>query len=125
MREGRVGQLIKTVAIVAIVYSAFCLLAAAIFALIVRSLAPSSGIIVGFNWVIKCVGLVLCGLFFVRGERTLLRGAASGVFATLICMILFGLIGGFSVTPFFLLELLFSAVVCGGASRLGSYFRKD
>ncbi len=124
MREG-LRHFLRAAGIVSVVYTGFCLFFTAIFALIVQAVAPSGGVIVGVNLAIKTVGLILCGLFLVRGERALLCGAGAGGCGCVVCMILFGVIGGFSVSAFFFLELLLSAIVCGGAARLGSYFRKD
>lgn len=121
--EGFWGRAIKEVLLAAVVGTVFCLLAVALFAVFVRAYAPADTVIVFCNQFIKCAGAFGGAFFFVRAERSLFKGMASGTAMLLLSTVLFGLIGGFRFTPWFALELLLSCVfgalgaVCGGKTR--------
>ena len=103
----------------------FCLFAAAIFAVFVRAYAPTDVTITVVNQILKCLGIFGCSLIFIRKERSLFKGAASGVLALLIGTLVFGLIGGFHVKVIFLLELLLGAIFGGLGAVCGGKLRKD
>ncbi|MDE6274038.1 MAG: hypothetical protein K2L87_03215, partial [Clostridiales bacterium] len=58
---GAIGQTLLT----AVIVTAFCLFALALFAVFVRAFAPSDGVITAVNWCIKCVGIFLFSLIFI------------------------------------------------------------
>ena len=101
----------------------FSLFAAAAFAVIVRAYAPSDITISIVNQILKGVGSFLFSLLFVRRDRALFKGMAAGVLALFFTTLIFGLIGGFRMTAFFLIELLLAAIfgaigaLCGGKLR--------
>ena len=103
----------------------FSLFAAALFAVFVRAYAPSGVTIAIVNQILKCLGIFVCTLIFVRRERALFKGAAAGALALLCSALVFGLIGGFHITAFFLLELLLTALFGGLGAICGGKFRKD
>lgn len=110
----------------ALVYTAYCLFAMAIFAVIVRACAPGDGVITGVNWGIKCVGALVCGLLLIRKERALFKGAAAGLLGVILTTFAFAAIGGgFHVTALYPVELLVCAVLCGLGALLGGKLRKE
>ena len=112
-------------ALAALTAAIFCLFAATIFAVFVRAYAPSDVTITVVNQVLKCVGIFLCTLIFIRRERALFKGAAAGVVALLVGTLIFGLIGGFHLSAIFLLELLLAALFGGLGAVCGGKMRKE
>ncbi len=113
------------VALAAAFAAVFYLLAAALFAVIVKAYAPSQTAIVAVNWAIKGAGAFAFPLIFVRKGRALFKGLAAGALACVLAMLLFGAIGGFHVTAFFPLELLFCAALGGLGAIFGVKLRKE
>ena len=103
----------------------FSLFAAALFAVFVRAYAPSGVTITIVNQILKCAGVFVCSLIFIRRERALFKGAAAGVLALLLTALIFGMIGGFHAGVFFLLELLLAALFGGLGAICGGKLRKD
>ena len=109
-------------ALTATIYSLF---AAALFAVFVRAYAPSGLTITIVNQILKCAGVFVCALIFIRRERALFKGAASGALALLLTALVFGLIGGFRMGVFFLLELVLAVLFGGLGAICGGKLRKD
>lgn len=103
----------------------FCLFAAAILAVFVRAYAPSDVTVTIVNQILKCVGVFVFSLIFVRRDRALFKGAAAGVMALFLTTLIFGLIGGFHVTAFFFAEILFAALFGGLGALCGGKLRKE
>lgn len=103
----------------------FCLFAAALFAVFVRAYAPSAVTVTIVNQILKCTGSFLFSLIFVRKERAFFKGLSAGALAFLFGTLIFGLIGGFRITAFFLLELLLSALFGGLGALAGGKIRKE
>lgn len=103
----------------------FFLFTTALFAVFVRAYAPTQTTITIINQAIKCLGGFVFSMIFVRRDRALIKGAAAGVLSLLIGTLIFGLIGGFRITVFFLLEILLSALFGGLGALCGEKFRKD
>lgn len=119
---GAIGQTLLT----AVIVTAFCLFALALFAVFVRAFAPSDGVITAVNWCIKCVGIFLFSLIFIKGERALFKGMATGGLSVLLTMLVFAIVGGgFHLTPFFLVELLIGLIVGGLGAICGAKLRKN
>ncbi len=101
----------------------FFLFSAAIFAVFVRAYAPSGGTITLIGQILKCAGIFVFSMIFIKSGRAVFKGAAAGVLALFLGTLVFGLIGGFRLTAFFLLEILLSALfgalgaLCGGKLR--------
>ena len=105
--------------------SIFCLFAAALFAVFVRAYAPSDVTVTIVNQILKCTGIFVFSLVFVRKGRALFKGAAAGVLTLLVSTLVFGLIGGFHVTVFFLIELFLAAFFGALGAFCGEKLRKD
>lgn len=103
----------------------FCLFATALFAVFVRAFAPSDGVITAVNWVLQLVGVFVFSLLFVRRERALFKGIAAGLLSVLLTMLVFGIIGGFHLTPLFAVELLLGGAVGGAGGLLGAKIGKE
>ena len=103
----------------------FFLFSAAIFAVFVRAYAPSGVVITVVNQVLKCIGVFVFSLVFIKRERALFKGMAAGVLALLLGTLVFGLIGGFRFSAFFLVELLLSALFGALGALCGGKLRKD
>lgn len=115
-------QVIKSVAFALV----FSLLAAVIFASVLRFTAISDKAIYPVNQTIKVVAAFLGALFFVRGEKGLVKGAATGLLFTALSYLTFSAIGGdFSLSWWILVELLLAALagVVGGV--IGVNFHRD
>ncbi len=113
------------VALAGVAATVFYLFAAAIFAAIVKACAPSQKVVSAVNWVLKGIGSFAFSLIFVRKGRALFKGAAAGALACVLSMLLFAAIGGFHITVFFPLELIFCAVLGGLGAALGVKLRKE
>ncbi len=113
------------VAFAAVACTVFMLISAAIFAVIVKAYAPAQSVVTAVNWILKGVGAFLSSLIFIHIGRAVFKGAAAGVLSCLLTMLLFGAIGGFHVTAFFPLELLFSAALGALGGMLGVKIRKE
>lgn len=125
MEKGFLGRAVAEVSKAALLCTALCLFAEALFAVFVRAFAPETGVISAVNWCIKCAGVFLCTLFFIRKERSLFKGIAAGVLSVLLTMLLFGFLGGFHLTPLFLVELLAGGLVGGTGAIIGAKIRKE
>ncbi len=95
---------------------AIALIAAAIFALLLRFTALSDGGIYPINQTVKaiavCVGTILC----VRGEKGFWKGLAIGGAFWGISYLFFALVGGtFSLSPLSILEIV-SVLAVGAVS---------
>ena len=113
------------VGLAAAVATIFYLLAAAIFAVIVKAYAPPQSVVTGVNWAIKGVGAFLFCLIFVHAGRALFKGAAAGALACVLSLLLFGAIGGFHITAYFPLELLYMAALGALGAFAGMKIRKE
>ena len=109
----------------AVLCTVFCLLATALFAVFVRAFSPSDSLITEINWFLRLTGVFLFSLLFVRRERALFKGMAAGILSVLLTMLIFGFIGGFHVTAWFLLELLAGAAFGGAGGLLGAKIGKE
>ena len=110
----------------ALTAAAFCLLAEALFAVIIRACAPSQGVITAVNWIIKGLGIFAFSVIFIRSERAFFKGLAAGIVTTVLTMLLFAAIGGgFHVGLLFLAELPLCAVLGGAGALLGVKLRKE
>ncbi len=112
-------------ALAALLSSAFCLFAVALFAVFVRAYAPSEVTIAVVDRVILAVGIFAFSALFIRRERALFKGAAAGVLSLAVTTLVFGCIGGFHFTVLFLAELLLSALFGGLGALLGVKLRKE
>ncbi len=105
------------------VFSLLCLAVAAIF---VKNFSTPQAGVTAINWSVKCVAAFLAGALFIRGERSLLKGAGAGVLFAVLTMLLFAIIGGgFHVDGFFVLELVVCAILGGAGGLLGAKLRKE
>ena len=110
----------------ALTATAFCLLAEALFAIIIRACSPSQGVITAINWILKGLGIFAFSLIFIRRERAFFKGLAAGAVTVLLTMFMFAAIGGgFHVGLWFLLELPLCAVLGGAGALLGVKLRKE
>ncbi|MCI9503984.1 MAG: DUF3792 family protein [Clostridia bacterium] len=106
--------------------TAFCIIAEAIFALIVRACAPSQGMITAVNYLIKGLGIFVFSMIFIRRDRAFFKGLAAGFCSVFLTMFLFAAIGGgFHVGIWFLLELPLCVLLGGAGALLGAKFGKD
>ena len=106
MRKKNVLQVLKATC-AAVVFSLVFVL---VFTLIIQLASLSSSVIKPVNQVFKILAIAGGGLLFIRGDKGLLKGAIYGVCAVLLTYLLFSLIGGsFSISWFFLLELVLGA----------------
>ncbi len=103
----------------------FCLLAEALFAVFVQAFSPAGWIIVTVNWAIQLTACLLGGALFLHAGRVLFKGLICGAVSVLVTMIVFGAIGGFSLTPFFILKLILGAVLGAAGGILGVKLRKE
>lgn len=114
---------IAETALAALSATVYSLFAASLFAVFVRAYAPSGVTITIVNQILKCAGIFVCTLIFIKKDRRLFKGAAAGVLTLIFTMLVFGMIGGFRITAFLLAELLLSALfgalgaICGGKLR--------
>ena len=106
----------------ATVFSRF---AVALFAVCVRAYAPSAVTVNVVNQILKCAGVFVFSLIFVRRERALFKGAAAGVLALLLTTLIFGIIGGFYLNAFFIAELLLCALFGSLGALCGVKIRKE
>lgn len=104
---------VKEVLLAATVGTIFCMLAVSLLAVFVRAYAPADTIVTFCNQVIKAIGASGGAFLFVRAERSLFKGIVAGVFMLTITTLLFGMIGGWYFTPWFVLEILLSGVFGG------------
>lgn len=109
-------------ALCATIYSLF---AASLFAVFVRAYAPSGVTVTIVNQILKCAGIFVCSLIFIRPDRMLFKGAAAGVLTLLLTTLIFGMIGGFRMTAFFLAEFLLCALFGALGAICGGKLRKD
>lgn len=110
----------------ALVTAAFCLFSEAIFALIVRACSPSRAVVTAVNWAIKCLGIFVFSMIFVKKERAFFKGIAAGVLSVFLTMFLFAAIGGgFYLDILFLPEILLCALTGGLGAILGAKLRKE
>ena len=110
----------------ALLSAVFCLFFEAIFAIIIRAVAPGDTVITAINWVVKCMAVFAFSLLCIRRERAFFKGLIAGVVAVFLTMFLFAAIGGgFHLTPLFLLELLLTALSGGLGALLSAKLRKE
>lgn len=109
----------------AIAATIFCLFASALFAVFVRAFALSDTTIVILDRVILAVGVFASALLIVRPERALFKGAAAGAFALLLTTLIFGIIGGFRFTAFWVADFLLVLLFGGLGALLGAKLRKE
>ena len=121
-----VKRAVNEVALAAVAGAVFYLLAAAVFAAVVKALAPPESAVVAGNWILKGVGSLIFPAVFLHSPRALWKGAAAGIAGCLVAMLLFAAIGGgFRLTVFFPLELLFCAVLGAAGALCGAKLRKE
>ena len=103
----------------------FSLVALAVTAVFIRAYCPPQGVVTAVSWTVKCAGVFLFSLLFIRRERAVFKGAAAGLFSALATLAVFAIIGGgASVTGFFALELFVSAALGALGALLGAKLRK-
>ncbi len=124
MEKNLKKAVVETV-LAAVASTIFMLLSSAIFAVIVKAYAPSQAVVTAVGYILKGTGAFLSSLIFVHLGRALFKGAAAGALSCIFSMLLFGAIGGFHVTAFFPLELLFSAALGALGAILGVKIRKE
>ena len=112
-------------ALAALSTAVFFLFAVSLFAVFVKAYAPSDVTITVVNQIFKCAGIFIFTLIFIRKERALFKGAAAGVLALLLSTVIFGLIGGFHFTVFFLIELLLALLFGALGALCGEKLRKE
>ncbi|MCI8343418.1 MAG: hypothetical protein HFE25_03110 [Clostridia bacterium] len=126
MEQGFFGRAVGQTLKAALLCTAFCLLAEALFAVFIKAFTPSYVVIACVNWGIKCLGCFLFCVLCIRKERAVWKGMAAGIVACLITMLLFGAIGGgIHLTALYLLELVVCAVMGGAGGILGANLRKE
>ncbi len=104
----------------------FYLAATALAAVFVRAYAPADGAVLAVNWVIKCAGAFLFPMIFVHSGRAFFKGAAAGVLAAILAMLLFAAIGGgFRLNALFLVELLVCGALGGAGALVGVRLRRE
>lgn len=90
----------------------FCMAAVLLFAFIVKVASVPSEAIAPVNRSIKGGGILLGCILSLRESRGWLKGIIAGVLSVLLSFLLFSMIGGaFSLTPLFLVELLFGGII--------------
>ncbi len=96
---------------------AFSLLAAIIFANVLRFTPLPDSVIYPVNQTVKVLAVCLGTLVFVRGEKGFLQGGAIGLLFSCFSYLAFSAFGGdFSLTWLLILELflpVFAGVICG------------
>jgi putative membrane protein (TIGR04086 family) len=105
---------------------AFSLLSAIIFASVLRFSGLSDKVIYPVNQTLKVLSAFLGAVFFVRGEKGLVKGVAIGLLFTALSYLTFSAIGGdFSLSWWIIAELVLSALagVVGGV--IGVNIRHD
>ena len=123
--EGFWKRAVQETLLAAAATTVFSLFAVALFAVIVRAYAPSPVTITVVNQIIKCAGVFVFSLIFVRRERALFKGAAAGALALLFTTLIFGALGGFHITAFFALELLLCVLFGALGAVCGAKLRKE
>lgn len=109
----------------AVLCTVFCLLAVALLAVFVRAYAPSDTTVTVCNQAIKCVGAFLFSFVCIRRERAFFKGLAAGILSVLLTMLVFGAIGGFHLSPVFLIELLLGGIFGALGAVCGKKLRKE
>ena len=97
-----------------------------ILASILRVTSLSDGVIYPVNQTLKVLSAFLGAVFFVRGEKGLVKGVAIGLLFTALSYLTFSAIGGdFSLSWWIIVELVLSALagVVGGV--IGVNIRHD
>ena len=115
--ETRIGngffQVIKSVGFAL----AFALLSAIVFASVLRFANLADKVIYPVNQTLKVLSAFLGAVFFIRGEKGLVKGVATGLLFTALSYLTFSAIGGdFSLSWWIVVELGLAAltgVVCG------------
>ncbi len=91
--------------------TAASLLAAIIFAVVLRTASISDKVIYPVNQTLKVLSVALGSLVFVRGEKGWLKGGGIGLLFTAVSYLAFAAIGGdFSLSWLILAELLLGFV---------------
>nr|MBR6778192.1 TIGR04086 family membrane protein [Clostridia bacterium] len=94
------------------------LLAAIIFAVVLRTASISDKVIYPVNQTLKVLSVALGSLVFVRGEKGWLKGGGIGLLFTAVSYLAFAAIGGdFSLSWLILAELLLG-LVAGAVSGI-------
>lgn len=109
----------------AVLCTAFCLLAVALFAVFVRAYAPSDITVTVVNQAIRCVGAFVFSLVCIRGDRAFFKGIAAGVLSVLFTSLAFGAIGGFHFTALFPVWLVLSGIFGALGALCGKKLRKE
>ena len=125
MDEGFWKKAVKEVGLAAALGTVFCLLSEALLAVFVRAYALSEAAIIVSNLALKTAAAFAFALIFVKGERAVFKGMAAGLLCLLLTTLLFGLIGGFHMTPMLLLDVLLCALAGGGGAAAGRKLRKE
>ena len=115
--ETRIGngffQVLKSVGFALV----FALLSAIIFASVLRFTPLADKVIYPVNQTIKVVSAFLGALFFIRGEKGLIKGVATGLLFTALSYLTFSAIGGdFALSGWIVAEVFLGALagVVGG-----------
>ena len=124
--ETRIGngffQVIKSVGFAL----AFALLSAIVFASVLRFANLADKVIYPVNQTLKVLSAFLGAVFFIRGEKGLAKGVATGLLFTALSYLTFSAIGGdFSLSWWIVIELFLGVLagVVGGV--VGVNGRRD
>lgn len=103
----------------------FSLLALALAAVFIRAYTPPQGVVTAINWTVRCAGVFVFSLLFIRREKALFKGIAAGLLSSLLTLAVFAIIGGGAhLSALYALELFVCAVLGAAGALLGAKLRK-
>lgn len=108
-----------------VIVTVFSLAAVLVFALVIKIFSVPSEAITYVDQVIKAAAILVGCVFSVKEEKGILKGAITGIAGVVVTYFIFSAIGDeFSLSVFFLLELLFGAVIGGVSGIIAVNIRK-
>lgn len=116
---------VKQTLAAALLATVFALFSASLFAVFVRAYAPSDTTVAVVDRVILGLSAFFFPLLCIRRERALFKGAAAGTLFLFLTTLIFGLIGGFHFSVFFLAEILMCALLGALGALSGVKIRKE